>query len=106
METLLHVIGGTFLIVGAVFALIGAIGVLRLPDFFTRLHAGGITDTMGAGSILIGLMFYAGPSLVTFKLATILFFLLITSPTSAHALSKSALTHGVEPELADDREPR
>ncbi|QDS92082.1 Na(+)/H(+) antiporter subunit G [Roseimaritima multifibrata] len=88
-----------FLVSGAFFSLIGGIGILRLPEFFSRMHGGGITDTLGAGLILTGLMFYAGFSLVTVKLITILFFVWITSPTSCHALARSALAHGLKPEL-------
>jgi len=90
---------------GSFFVVVGGVGLLRLPDFFTRQHAGGITDTLGAGLMLVGLMFQAGGVLVAFKLAAILFFLLITSPTSAHALCKAARAHGVEPLLAGEEEP-
>ena len=90
------------LLCGSLFAMIGGIGILRFPDFYTRLHAAGITDTLGAGLILSGLMLQGGFSLVTVKLAMILFFLLLTSPTSAHALSRSALTNGPRPLLADE----
>lgn len=88
-----------FLISGSLFSIIGGIGILRLPEFYSRLHGGGITDTMGAGLILIGLILQADGILVGFKLAFILAFLLATSPTSCHALSKSALIRGLSPEL-------
>jgi multicomponent Na+:H+ antiporter subunit G len=88
------------LIAGSAFSVVGGVGLVRLPDFYTRMHGGGITDTMGAGLILLGLMLQAGFGLVTVKLATILVLLWITSPTSAHALAKSARTHGIEPLLA------
>ena len=104
LEAVLGVLGAAAMVVGSLFAVIGGIGLLRLPDFYSRLHGAGITDTMGAGLILAGLMLRAGPSLVAFKVATIVFFLLITSPTSAHALSKSALTHGLEPLLGSEED--
>ncbi len=91
------------LLAGSAFAFIGGVGMLRLPDLFTRMHAAGITDTLGAGLILIGLMVQAGPSLITVKLALILGFLLITSPASTHALAQAALGAGVEPRLADPK---
>ena len=81
--TPLDILSWACLLGGSVFAMIGGIGILRFPDFYTRLHAAGITDTLGAGLILIGLMFQGGLSLVTVKLVMILFFLLLTSPTSA-----------------------
>jgi len=90
------------LLAGSCFAVVGGIGLLRLPDFYTRIHAGGITDTLGAGLILVGLMLQSDGWLLVFKLVMILSLLLITSPTSAHALSKAARAHGVEPQLADE----
>ena len=92
-----------FLIAGGLFAVVGGLGIVRLPDFYSRLHGGGITDTAGAGLILIGLMVHAGASLVTVKLLMILMFLFIASPSSCHALAKAALFWGVEPELESDR---
>lgn len=98
----LEVIGCVLLIGGALFSIIGGIGIVRLPEFYSRMHGAGITDTMGAGLILIGLMFIAGPTLIAFKLFVILFFLTLTSPSSCHALARSALAHGLEPELEPD----
>ena len=79
--------------------MIGGFGIIRLPEFFSRMHAGGITDTLGAGLIIGGLMLQGGFSLVTVKLFMIIFFLIITSPTACHALAKSALAQGLTPEL-------
>lgn len=93
MEGVFDVISWICILVGALFALIGGLGLHRFPDFFTRLHAAGITDTLGAGLILLGLMVQAGFTLVTVKLLLILGFLLFTSPTATHALAKAAL-HG------------
>ena len=87
------------LISGGVFSVIGGIGIVRLPDFFSRLHGGGITDTAGAALVIFGLMVAAGWTLVSVKLAMILFFLFIASPSSCHALAKSALFWGLRPEL-------
>lgn len=89
--SLLLLAGGSF------FLLVGGIGLLRMPDFFTRLHAAGVTDTGGAALMLIGLMFYGGFTLVTIKLVLILFFLLFTSPTACHALARAALHGGLGP---------
>ncbi len=101
MDGLLDLGTLVFLLAGSFFTLVGGIGVLRLPDFFTRMHGAGITDTLGAGLILTGLMLQADSFLVVFKLVTVLFFLWITSPTSTHALARSALANGLEPELDD-----
>jgi multicomponent Na+:H+ antiporter subunit G len=99
-ETFIEWIGATLLAIGSVFSVIGAIGLLRFPDFYTRMHAAGITDTMGAWTLLVGMMCYGGWSLVTAKLAMILFFLFITGPAATHALSKTAWYAGVKPQLA------
>jgi len=82
---------------GSVFCITGAIGLLRLPDFYTRMHGAGVIDTLGAGLILIGLMFQAGLSLITVKLLFILFFIFITSPTATHAIAHAAHDRGLEP---------
>ena len=94
-----------FLLAGSFFAVVGGIGLIRLPCFFARFHGAGITDTLGAGLILTGLMFQGGLSLDTVKLAMVLFFLLVTSPTSTHALAKAALHHDVRPRVAAEEDP-
>lgn len=101
-----------FLLSGSFFAMVGGLGIIRLPEFYSRLHGGGITDTLGAGLIMTGLLIYGigniftdvdgswvGHVLTAVKLLMILFFLVVTSPTSCHALAKSALTQGLEPVL-------
>lgn len=89
---------------GALFCVIGGIGLLRLPDFYSRIHATALTDTLGAGLILTGLMLHEGATLISLKLAVILAFSLITSPVAAHALVKAAFAHGIKVTLeAEDR---
>jgi multicomponent Na+:H+ antiporter subunit G len=73
--------------------LTGAVGLFRFPDFFTRVHAASVTDSVSAIFILFGLALQSGLTLVTVKLAFILLFLLLTAPTASHALAKSA-RHG------------
>lgn len=102
MTILLDLLTWVFLISGAFFSLVGGVGIIRLPEFFSRLHGGGITDTLGAGLIITGLLFQGGLILTTAKLLMILFFLLITSPTSCHALARSAMTQGLKPVLEID----
>lgn len=91
------------LLTGALLVLFGGIGVLRFPDFFTRMHAAGVTETLAATLILAGLMLMAGWSLVLFKLVLILLFIMITSPTASHVLAKSALHGRLEPVTHDPR---
>ena len=88
---IIDVLSWALLVTGALFSLVGGLGMLRLPDFYTRMHAAGITDTMGAGCILGGLALQAPDWLVVVKLGMIFFFLLLTSPTSGHALARAAL---------------
>ncbi len=87
------------LVAGAAFCVIGAVGLIRMPDFYTRMHAASVTDTVGAGLILIGLMLQAGFTLVTAKLLMIGVLILFTSPTASHALARAAFLRGVAPVL-------
>ena len=91
----LELLSWALLVSGSVFCVIGGVGLLRMPDFYTRTHAASVTDTLGAGLLLAGLMLQAGTSLVTVMLLLVLAFLLVTSPTSAHALAKAAAATGV-----------
>lgn len=81
------------LMLGAFCGLTGAVGLFRLPDFFTRIHAASIADSLAAMLIIFGLLLQSGFSLVAVKLLFILLFLLVTSPTASHALAKAA-RHG------------
>lgn len=81
------------LILGAFFGLTGAIGLFKFPDFFTRVHAASVTDSIAALLIILGLILRTDFDLVAVKLLFILVFLLLTSPTASHALAKSA-RHG------------
>jgi multicomponent Na+:H+ antiporter subunit G len=89
---------------GCFFILVGALGLIRMPDVFTRLHAGGVMDTMGAGMILAALMFQTGFSLVTVKLVLVLVFVWFSSPISTYALARAALKSGEEPHWDEDLE--
>lgn len=102
MQLVLDILGWVFIGTGCVFALIGAFGMVRLPDIFARCHGAGMIDTAGMGLILIGCMFEAGFTLVTVKLALIIVFILFTSPTTTYALARAALYAGVTPLVKDD----
>ena len=104
MDTVLDVLSWIFLLGGAIFLLVGAIGALRFPDFYTRLHAVSVCDTMGAGLVLVGLMLQGGLSLVTVKLLLMFYFLIFTGPTAVHALAEAAMQSKLKP-LVDEREP-
>ena len=108
------VISYVCLVAGGIFCIIGGIGLLRLPDFYTRTHGASITDTMGAGLMILGLCFQAvqlmfnengwvpDAWLVLVKLLFIGLFILLTSPTSGHALVKAAHADGIKWEGEDD----
>ena len=85
------ILGGLF------FMLAGTIGVLRMPDLFTRLHAAGITDTTGAGLLIAGMCIQAGSGLLVLRLLLVYGFLFFTSPIAAHALARAGLASGAEP---------
>jgi multicomponent Na+:H+ antiporter subunit G len=106
METILNIISWGFLLTGSFFCLTGAVGLLRFPDFFSRTHATGLTDTLGASLILIGLMFQAGWGLVLPKLILILLFSLMAGTTASHAMAKAALKSGLKPQVTSQEEPR
>jgi multicomponent Na+:H+ antiporter subunit G len=89
-----------FLALGSVFCVVGGLGLVRMPDFYTRMHAASVTDTLGAGFMLLGMMFVAGVSLATVKLVIIGFLIFFTSPTATHALARAAMHRGLEPKLA------
>jgi multicomponent Na+:H+ antiporter subunit G len=100
MSALLNALSWACLVSGAVFCVIGSIGLIRMPDFYTRVHAASVTDTAGAALLLVGMMLQAGFTLVTVKLIIIGLLIFFTSPTATHALCKAALTRGLKPVLA------
>ncbi|MDJ0607807.1 MAG: monovalent cation/H(+) antiporter subunit G [Kiloniellales bacterium] len=99
IDLALDILGWALLVSGGLMAAIAGLGLLRMPDLFTRMHAAGIGDTLAAGLILVGLMTQSGWSLNLVKLLLIIFFILFTSCTSTHALAKAALHGQVRPLL-------
>ena len=102
IEGLIHVLSAGLLLTGAGFAVIGGIGLVRFPDLYTRLHAGGIADTIAPLLIVAGLILQSGISLLTIKLLLILLFLLFTTPTASHATVRAAISAGIKPQGSDD----
>ncbi len=100
MAMMLDVLSWLLLSLGGAFVFFGGVGVLRMPDLYTRMHAASVTDTMGPILVLLGVMLQAGLSLATVKLAAILLFLLLTSPTASNALASAALLAGTRPGVA------
>jgi multicomponent Na+:H+ antiporter subunit G len=103
-----EVLSWVLILAGSGFVIIGGVGLLRLPDFYTRIHAAGITDTLGSWLIVAGLSLHEGFTLTTAKLIMLLFLLLLTSPLASHALAKAAYLRGLDPlqgrELVDRHE--
>ena len=87
----------TLACVGAAFFCVGTLGLLRLPDFYTRAHAVSKCDTVGAGSILLALALYVAPHPEALKILVLLSLVLLSSPTSCHALAHAAHHTGLEP---------
>lgn len=97
MELIIDLVSWGFTLAGVFFIFTGTLGMLRLPDFYTRLHAAGITDTLGTELLLIAMMLQAGWSLATVKLLMISLFIFFTSPTATHALANAANAVGLRP---------
>lgn len=91
--------GAVLALIGALLTLIGTVGVLRFPDFYTRLHGASVTDTAGAGLLLLGMALMAPHWLVLTKLAAIWLFLFLTSPTATHAIANAAHVAGLQPKI-------
>ena len=110
MEMVLDVLSWVSIAFGLFFMLVGTYGVIRMPDVYTRLHAAGMTDTMGAGFLIFGMacqtvvgMMHGHTTWWTalVRLALIYGFLLFTSPIATHALARAGLAGGVEPWTKD-----
>ena len=100
MTTAIEIVSWLCLVAGGAFSIIGAIGLIRMPDFFTRMHAASVTDTLGAGLLIIGLILQAGFTLIAVKLLFLALLTFFASPTATHALAKAALGRGLQPLLA------
>ena len=96
---IIDILSWVCLLGGGLLGVVGGIGIHRFPDFYSRQHATGITDTLCAMLILLGLALQAGMSFAAFKLALIFMFLFLTSPTASHALANAAMHGGLKPEL-------
>ena len=101
MSILIDWLSGAFLLAGGVLCITGGVGLLRMPDFFSRVHAAGVTETLAAPLLLTGLMLRMDWSLDLIKVIMILAFVLATNPTASHAMAKAALHGGCKP-ITDD----
>ncbi len=97
MSVLLDILSWLLLMAGSFFVVTGGIGLVRMPDFFTRLHPSGLVDTMGATLVVAGLVLQAEEWQVAVKLLLVLVFLYLTGPTATHAVAHAALDGGLKP---------
>lgn len=104
MAMLIDILSWVLLLTGGFLGITGAVGLFRFPDFFTRLHAASVTDTLCAGLIIFGLILQGASLVITIKLILILLFFAYTSPTASHSLAKAALHGNLKPQLADKGE--
>ena len=102
MDQLLQILTWLAFAGGAFFLIAGGIGLIRFPDFYTRMHAAGMTDTMGAGLLLFGMVLQSSDVITSVKLVLIGFFIFFTSPTSTYAIANAAFSQGLKPIIADD----
>ncbi|MDG5975681.1 multisubunit Na+/H+ antiporter subunit MnhG [Hydrogenophaga taeniospiralis CCUG 15921] len=105
MSAVIDILSWACLVVGGFFCCVGALGLLRMPDFYTRMHAASVIDTLGAGLILVGLGLQAGWTLVTVKLLMVGLLIFFASPTATHALARAAMARGLKPLLAQPENP-
>jgi len=102
MAQFIDILSWMFLMAGGAFCVIGTVGLLRMPDMFTRLHGASVVDTLGMGFIILGLILQAGFTLVGVKLIIIAALVLLTTPVATHALAQAALHAGIRPKLDHD----
>lgn len=101
-----HPLGAFFCLAGGLLCLVGSIGVIRFPDFYTRLQAASVTDTGGAWLALLGMMLMAPSPWIFFEVALIFVVLFITGPAASHALANAAHVAGLEPLIGPVRKTR
>jgi multicomponent Na+:H+ antiporter subunit G len=94
------------IVLGSFFTIVGAFGLVRMPDVFTRIHAASVVDTLGVGLLALGLLFQAGFSLVSLKLVFLIALFFLTTPVVTHALAQACLHQGIRPMLSVDRRDR
>ncbi len=98
-ELILDLISWALFLTGGLFVFAGSLGMLRFPDFYTRIHAAGVTDTFGSELILLAMALQSDDFTTVIKLFFIALFLLLTSPVSTHAIAHSAWVGGFNPLL-------
>ncbi len=106
MTLAIDILSWALILLGSFFTLVGALGMIRMPEVFTRMHAASVIDTLGVGLLIAGMVLQAGFTLVTLKLFFLLGLFVITGPVVTHALAQACLHEKVQPKLAEDRRGR
>ena len=102
MDIVIDVLSWLCILTGSYFTVIGAVGIVRFPDFWSRLHAVSVSDSGGVILLILGMCLQSGLSLITVKLIIIGVFLFITGPTATHAVANAALVTGLRPRVSGD----
>ncbi len=101
--TMLAVASWLCMLLGSFFAIVGAFGLVRMPEVFTRMHAASVIDTLGVGFMILGMALQGGFSLITLKLVFLLALFFFTGPVVTHALAQACLHENIRPLLREDR---
>ena len=106
MSMMVSLLSGVCIGIGVVALIVGSLGLVRLPDLYSRTHAVGMMDTAGVGFITLGLILHEGLTLISFKLALIGIFLFFTSPIATHAVAQVAYRSGLKPVLDENADEK
>ncbi len=103
MSLFIDIVSWVFILLGSFFTVVGGLGILRMPDVFTRMHAVSLIDSLGFGLLILGMVLQAGPSLIAVKLLMLLALVFFTWPVVTHAMAQVCMQEGITPVLAEDR---
>ena len=103
MSFVVDIVSWAFILLGSFFTVVGGLGILRMPDVFTRMHAVSLIDSVGFGLLIVGMAIQAGPSLITVKLLLLLALVFFTWPVITHALAQVCMQEEITPLLVEDR---
>ena len=105
MSAVAQFVSAASLVAGAFFVVVGAVGLIRMPDCYTRMHASSVTETLGVGLLLFGLLIQAGWTLNGAKLVMLGLLIFFASPTATHALARAAYTREPAPGSLPEEQP-
>jgi multicomponent Na+:H+ antiporter subunit G len=106
MRLAVDIVSWCLIVLGSFFTVAGALGLVRMPEVFCRIHAASVVDTLGAGLLILGMIVQAGFDLVALKLLILMALFFFFTPVVTHALAQACLHEGIMPMLAEDRRDR